>query len=170
MLFLLVLAVATAAIALALRKQPFVVHARLGLAAAMAVAGAAHIGMPEPFVQHLPEWVPASHALIYASGLAEIALGLVLVWPREIRPIAGLALAAYLLAVFPANVYVAVEGVDVDGQPGGVYPWLRLPLQGLFVWLAVWTTDAISILRQPLGSPGASWHLQISGRKGNANA
>jgi uncharacterized membrane protein len=51
------------------------------------------------------------------------------------------------MSVFPANVYVAVEAVDVDGQPGGVYPWLRLPLQAVFVWLALWSTGAPAFLR-----------------------
>jgi uncharacterized membrane protein len=147
MLFLIVLAIATAALAVTRRRQPFVVHARFGLAAAMAFAGAAHLFMPDPFVQHLPEWVPEREGLIYASGLAEIVLGVGLLWPAAWRQFAGLALAAYLIAVFPANVYVAVEGVDVDGQPGGIYPWLRLPFQALFVWLALWSTGAIDLLR-----------------------
>ena len=54
---------------------------------------------------------------------------------------AGLALAAYFVAVFPANVYVAVADVAVDGQPGGWYPWLRLPFQVLFVAWALWSTE-----------------------------
>jgi uncharacterized membrane protein len=50
------------------------------------------------------------------------------------------ALAAYLVAVFPSNVYVAIAAVEVDGQPGGWYPWFRLPLQVLFVAWALWST------------------------------
>ena len=50
------------------------------------------------------------------------------------------------MAVFPGNVYVAVAGVDVEGQPGGIYSWLRLPLQAVFVWLAIATTGAMSAL------------------------
>ena len=147
MLFLIVLVLATGAVALIARRQPFAVHVRLGLAIAMAFAGAAHLFMPTPFVQHLPGWVPERHGLIYVSGVAEIALGVALVWPGRWRQLAGLALAAYLLAVFPANIYVAVEAVEVDGQPGGVYPWLRLPFQALFVWLALWSTDATGLIR-----------------------
>ena len=60
--------------------------------------------------------------------------------PPRFRDRVGLALAAYLVAVFPANVYVALEGIDVQGQPDGPYPWLRLPLQALFVFLAWWST------------------------------
>jgi uncharacterized membrane protein len=48
------------------------------------------------------------------------------------------------VAVFPGNVYVAVAGIDVAGQPGGLYPWLRLPLQVVFISLALWSTGATS--------------------------
>jgi uncharacterized membrane protein len=74
-----------------------------------------------------------------AAGLAwQVAVRMPpLPWRRR----AGLALAAYLVAVFPANVYVAVAGIDVEGQPGGWYPWLRLPFQVLFVAWALWSTE-----------------------------
>jgi uncharacterized membrane protein len=96
--------------------------------------------MPEPFVQHLPSWVPAAEALVLVSGGIEIVLGGALLARQPWRRFAGLALAAYLVAVFPANVYVAVAAVDVDGQPGGWYPWIRLPFQVLFVAWALWST------------------------------
>lgn len=172
MIFLFVLVLATAAVVMIRPRQRHDGHMRLGLAIAMGVAGLAHFLMPEPFVQHLPEWVPERHALIYATGAVEIALGAALVWPARWRALAGLALAAYLVAVFPANVYVAVEGVDVDGQPGGVYPWLRLPLQALFVWLAVWSTGATGLIRdlsRTLRSP-ASTSPTVLPRKDPSNA
>jgi uncharacterized membrane protein len=115
--------------------------ARVGLAIAMMAAGVAHLVMPTPFLQHLPPWTPAAEALIFITGLIEIGLGAALVVLRgRWRRWAGVALAAYLVAVFPGNVYVAVAGVDVDGQPGGWYPWLRLPFQALFIAWAVWST------------------------------
>lgn len=115
---------------------------RAALAAGMVVAGLSHLLNPLPFVQHLPPWVPARETLVYASGIVEILLGAALTLRQPARRRAGLVLAAYLVAVFPANVYVAVAGVEVTGQPGGAYPWLRLPLQLLFVWLALWSADA----------------------------
>ncbi len=114
--------------------------ARLGMAAAMVFAGASHWTMPTPFIQHLPSWVPAAETLILVTGGIEIALGAALLMPQPWRRIAGLALAAYLVAVFPSNVYVAIAAVEVDWQPGGWYPWLRLPLQALFVAWALWST------------------------------
>jgi uncharacterized membrane protein len=114
--------------------------ALLGMATAMVFAGAAHWLMPTPFVQHLPPWVPAALALVLVTGVIEIGLGAALLLRQPWRRRAGLALAAYLVAVFPANVYVAVADVAVDGQPGGWYAWLRLPFQALFVAWALWST------------------------------
>ena len=147
MLFLFVLFVAYAVL------WPFTRHSmtlrsrgRSALAIGMTVAGVAHFVTPLPFVQHLPDVIPMREAVIYASGAVEIALGLALLGLSRWRPFAGLVLAAYLVAVFPGNLYVAVAGVAVDGQPGGVYPWLRLPFQALFIWLALWSTDALSVV------------------------
>ena len=117
-------------------------HARRGLALAMVVAGLAHLVGPDPFVQHLPDWVPGRTALVAVTGVVEIALGLALVGRRGHRTWAGRLLALYLVAVWPANVYVAIEDVDVDGQPGGAYAWIRLPLQVVFIAWALWSTRA----------------------------
>jgi len=119
---------------------------RAALAAGMIVAGIAHFVTPLPFVQHLPDVIPMREAIVYASGAVEIALALALVGPSRFRPYAGLALAAYLVAVFPGNIYVAVSGVAVEGQPGGIYPWLRLPFQALYIGLALWSTEALRVV------------------------
>jgi uncharacterized membrane protein len=143
MIFLLALVVATLlAAVLPTRFGPRSARraARLGMAVAMVFAGAAHWFMPTPFVQHLPSWVPAAETLILLTGGIEVALGAALLARQPWRRFAGLALAAYLVAVFPSNVYVAVAAVDVEGQPGGWYPWVRLPFQVLFVAWALWST------------------------------
>ena len=144
MLFAVVLVVATVVTWVVGRRSAPTVqdHGRRGLAAAMVVAGVAHLLGPEPFVQHLPGWVPARETIVYVSGLLEIAFGVALLAWRARRATVGRALALYLVAVWPANVYVAVAGVEVDGQPGGAYPWIRLPFQVLFVVWALWSTSA----------------------------
>jgi uncharacterized membrane protein len=145
MIFFVVLALATAGAAIIVRNLR--AAARWGLGIAMVVAGAAHLGNPLPFEQHLPDWVPAAGALVALTGVIEIALGVALMAARSRRHLTGLATAAYLAAVFPANVYVAVAGVDVDGQPGGIYPWVRLPFQALFIAWALWSTSGRSPTR-----------------------
>ena len=80
------------------------------------------------------------------TRVREVGLGALLFWSR-LRDRVGVLRPACPLAVFRANLDVAVEGVDVQGQPDGPYPWLRLPLQAVFVFLAWWST------RTPAGDP-----------------
>jgi uncharacterized membrane protein len=112
--------------------------ARVAMATAMGVAGTSHLANPRPFVQHLPEFVPARERVILGTGLLEILLGAALAAPTRRRREVALALAAYLIAVFPANVYVAVAGVRIEGLPGASHPWMRLPLQAVYVAWTFW--------------------------------
>jgi uncharacterized membrane protein len=124
--------------------------ARVAFGLAFTVAGATHFLTPTPFVQQLPAWVPAREALIYFTGLVEIAGGLALiVAPHSWRRPLALLIALYLLAVFPANIYVAVAGVAIDGQPDGVWSWVRLPFQFVYIAWLLWSTPASPALRQP---------------------
>lgn len=142
MIFLAVLLVATATAAVVLRHSgDRRLIARWGLGVALAVAGVTHLVNPTSFEQHLPDWVPAETVLVIATGLLEVVFGAALVVRRLPTRLVGQTVAAYLVAVFPANVYVAVAAVEVDGQPGGIYPWLRLPLQLLFIAWALWSTS-----------------------------
>ncbi|MEL6890458.1 MAG: hypothetical protein AAFP84_02575 [Actinomycetota bacterium] len=141
MLFLAALLIATTAAALASRRRrDRRTTARIGLGIALAAAGASHFVTPTPFEQHLPEWVPEPGLVVVFSGIAEIALGIALLaaWPSRIG--IGRIVATFFVAVFPTNVYVAVAGIDVDGQPGGLYPWVRLPFQLVFIAWALWST------------------------------
>ena len=147
MIFLVVLALATAvSAAVTSRWHGFSPReaARLGMAIALAFAGASHLFLATPFIQHLPTWVPLRAELVLVSGLIELAMGVALLLPPPTRRRVGVVLALYLVAVFPSNVYVAVFDVEVDGQPGGAYPWVRLPLQLLFIAWALWCTREAS--------------------------
>jgi uncharacterized membrane protein len=108
------------------------------------VAGILHFLVPGVYVQIVPPVFPAPSALVYLSGLAEIAVGIGLLIPRT-RRYAAWATIALLVAVFPANVYMATSGVVVEGIPGGGDPsalvrWGRLPLQAVLVLWAFWYT------------------------------
>jgi uncharacterized membrane protein len=159
MTFLLILLVATLATAGLARIRTGGVRwrhaARHGLGIAFVVAGASHLINTTPFEQHIPEWVPAATTIIVVSGIAEIILGCALVAARRSAPVVGLVATVFLVSVFPANVYVAVAGVDVDGLPGGLHAWLRLPLQALFITWA-WastrpTRDNVEMPARPFG-------------------
>ena len=71
--------------------------------------------------------------LIYLSGVAEIIGGLAVLAPR-LRRVAGWGLIALLVAVFPANIQMAIDAGTFANQFPVWLIWLRLPMQGLFVW------------------------------------
>jgi len=91
------------------------------LGPAFVVAGVLHFIVPELYVQIVPPIFPAPLALVYLSGLAEIAVGIGLLIPRT-RQHAAWATVALLLAIFPANVYMATHGIVIEGMPGGGDP------------------------------------------------
>lgn len=150
MIFLAVLAIATAATAVTTRGRcDRRTVARVGLGIAVAVAGASHFVNPAPFEQHLPSWIPVVGLVVALSGFAEVALGIALIARRPSALTIGRIVAAFFVAVFPANVYVAVAGIDVDGQPGGLYSWIRLPFQFVFIAWALWSTQPARSAGQP---------------------
>ena len=112
---------------------------------AYVVAGVMHFVVPEAYVQIMPPVLPAPLALVYLSGVAEIALGVGVLVPQT-RRYAAWGLVALLVAVFPANVYMATSGVAVQGTPFGTLDpsaaerWGRLPLQAVLVVWAWWYT------------------------------
>jgi len=108
------------------------------------VAGTLHFVVPGLYVQIVPPVLPAPLALVYLSGAAEIAVGIGVLVPRT-RRYAAWGTVALLLAIFPANVYMATHGVVVEGAPGGGDPstlarWARLPFQGVLILWAYWYT------------------------------
>ena len=112
-------------------------RARAGLGATFLLAGSLHFLKPRPYLAIMPRYLPAHRVLVYASGAAEIAGGAGVLHPRTRRP-AGWWLIATLLAIFPANVEMAVHHERFARIPRPLL-WARLPLQGaLIAW--VWKT------------------------------
>jgi uncharacterized membrane protein len=109
------------------------------LALSMIAVGVLHFVKPEPFVHIVPTWLPAPLALVLVSGGFEVLGGVGLLVPRT-RAVAGLGLVALYVAVFPANLNMAVNGISLD--PATPIPpwvlWLRLPLQLVLIALALW--------------------------------
>ena len=114
-------------------ESPFRLVLRLALVVLMVFAGIAHFVVPGVFTGMVPPQLPSPFLLVLISGAAEIGLGLGLLHPR-LRPRAGQGLIALYIAVFPANIYMALAEVPLAGVP--TQPWMlwaRLPLQAVFI-------------------------------------
>lgn len=105
------------------------------LSLAFTLAGVNHFVMPKPYRKIVPPGFGDPDAVVVASGVAEILGGLLLL-PRRTRRLAGLWLVALLAAVFPANVYMALNPQRFQAIPRWAL-WLRLPLQPLMMWWAL---------------------------------
>jgi uncharacterized membrane protein len=128
---------------------------RIGLALIMAGAGLLHFVNPRPYVEHLPAFLPLRGELIALTGAMELVLAAGLVGPPRWRRPAALALAAYLVLVFPANIYAAVSQVPIDGVPTGWVRWARLPLQLPLIAAAWWIAATRPSRRGRLTPPSA---------------
>ncbi len=104
------------------------------LAFTFALAGALHLRAPGTYLKIMPSYLPFPAALVAISGAAEIAGGLG-VLPRPTRQLAGWGLIALLVAVFPANLSMAINGTEQVGINVARWVWwLRLPWQAVFIW------------------------------------
>ena len=100
------------------------------------LVGLQHFINPQWFVQIVPPYLPYPLQLVYISGFFEIALGLLLLIP-SLRFFASWGIILLLIAVFPANIYVAqTMGEVINTTP--LLAWGRLPFQLVFIALAYW--------------------------------
>lgn len=115
-------------------------------------AGFNHLMNPELYLAIMPPGLPHPEWLNVLSGLAEIVLGVFVLEPR-VRVLAAWGIIALLIAVFPANVYVAAENIGLPGgEPGTGNAFantVRLPLQAVLVVWAWWYTRPDPPARDP---------------------
>jgi len=112
--------------------------ALFALAAAFTAAGVNHFINPEFYKAIMPSYLPAHSELVAASGIFEILGGLGVLIPRT-RSLAGWGLIALLVAVFPANLHMALNPeLFPDVAPAGLYG--RLPIQFAFIAWSYWAT------------------------------
>ena len=101
------------------------------LGATFLATGLLHFLRPRMYEAIMPRYLPAHRELVYASGVAEIAGGVGVLHARTAKP-AGWWLIATLLAIFPANVEMAVHAERFRKIPRPLL-WARLPVQGLLI-------------------------------------
>ena len=100
-------------------------------------AGANHFFNTPFYVSIMPPYLPWHLALVYISGIAEIGLGVLLLFQRSV--LAGWGLIALLITVFPANIHMALHP-ELYTYALPLSLWLRLPLQFMLITWAYWYT------------------------------
>ncbi|WP_205699122.1 hypothetical protein [Conexibacter sp. SYSU D00693] len=106
---------------------------RTRVAGAFIGMGTLHFLVPKPFVAIVPDYLPAHRELVYASGVAEAAGGLALLSSNPTtRKRGAWWLVATILAVFPANIHMALHPERFPRIPRALL-WARLPFQALFI-------------------------------------
>jgi len=111
---------------------------RVSLALLLAFTGLGHFVKTDAMAAMLPAWVPLRVPLIHATGVLELAGAGGLLVPGLSRA-AGWCIIAFLVAVFPANVYAALHRVEMGGHESGpIYLAVRGPFQALLAWWAWW--------------------------------
>ncbi len=111
------------------------------LAGIFVVSGVLHLVAPKPYAAIVPKPLPYKTELVYASGAMEIGCAAMLTRPRT-RRLAGLLSFGLLLAVFPANVQMAMDGWRSSRTP----TWYKIAL----------------LLRLPLQIPPLRWALEAA--------
>ena len=110
------------------------------LSALLISSGVLHLVRPEVYLPMMPPYLPAHLPLVYLSGVFEIlgGVGMLLPWTRRW---AGLGVIALLIAIFPANIHIVMNDIPVAGHDVPLWGHLlRLPLQGVMIWMAWWGT------------------------------
>ena len=104
----------------------------------LVAAGVNHFWHPDPYVGIVPPTLPWPEAIVVVSGIAEIGIGLALFVAPLVRLAAWAAIALFI-AVFPANVHMALHGELFPSIPVWLL-WLRLPMQALLIaWAWLYT-------------------------------
>lgn len=94
------------------------------------IAGIGHFTKSEGFVRTVPDVLPAKLFIVQFTGVLEILFG-VLLWIKKGQTVTSKLLASFMIAVFPANINMAIKEIPFQPgrRPNKMILWLRLPLQ-----------------------------------------
>lgn len=104
------------------------------------LAGINHFRSPEMYRAIMPPYLPWPEQLVALSGAAEVGLGALVLVPQWRRQ-AGWGLIALLIAVFPANLHMALNSDHYPQIPAWLL-WFRLPLQAVLIAVVRWCTTS----------------------------
>ena len=104
------------------------------MAAFYVAAGINHLWQPKMYLSIMPPYIPYQEMMVGISGVIEIVLGMLLLYPST-RSLAAWGIIILLIAVFPANIQMAINWQE-SNHPNVWIAIVRLPLQLLLIWWA----------------------------------
>ena len=116
---------------------------RILLGAFLLFSGISHLTVARTeFLAQVPTWLPVNADLVVVmSEIAEIVLGLALIFLVKQRALVGLAVAAFFILIFPGNISQYVNQIDAFGLNTDQARFSRLFFQPVLVLWALWSTD-----------------------------
>ena len=114
-----------------------------GLSVFFVYFGIDHFVNPDFYLSIMPPAFPLHAEAVYISGFFEILGGICVLIP-SLRKLAGCGLIALLIAVYPANIYMAITPEAFPEMSIGLL-YFRLPLQFLFIYWAYSITRPVYI-------------------------
>jgi len=109
--------------------------------------GLNHFLSADAYIAIMPDYLPWHSQLVFLSGLVEVGLGIAVFFPAT-RVAAAWGIIVLLIAIFPANLYVAMNDLPYVGdEPNAVVNWLRLPFQLALIAWAYWYTRPVTTSR-----------------------
>lgn len=109
---------------------------RIAMSCMLLFTASGHFIFAEGMSMMLPDFFPLKKAVILMTGFLEIALAVGLLFTKT-RRISSLLLIAFFICILPANIYAALNHLDLEKGtftgPGPGYLWIRIPLQLLFI-------------------------------------
>lgn len=102
------------------------------LSGLLAAAGAVHLVAPEVFLPAMPPYIPRHREVILMTGLLELAAAAGL-WVPRLRRLTAWCLVAYFVAIIPAHLHIAWNGIAMFGVRDPAVLWGRLAFQAVFV-------------------------------------
>ena len=105
------------------------------LTVVLTFAGVVHLVKPEVYLPVWPPYIPAAVFLIYLTGVCELAAAAG-IWMPKLRRLTGWCLIVFFLAILPLHFHMAIHQIPLFGMDNPLAMWLRIPFQGVFIYLA----------------------------------
>lgn len=103
-------------------------RSRLRFAGSLAAMGVLHFVIPKQFEKVVPRWMPKPREAVLWSGVAELGAGVLLAVPKT-RKLGGWLATATIVAVYPANIQMAIDASRKGDKLAAAAALLRLPMQ-----------------------------------------